>query len=219
MTEQQKPIAYATINEDCDYAMLFFDEQEARLYSGDDEPIPLGVIAALPASEQKPVALEWIEPERGMCISHSEPPEYGVYQVKPPYAHPDPDSAARINELEAEVKELNFALDVQQCALAKRIRNPDIETAIARQEADADSYWNARERLVNRIEQLSRQKDMAESFLRTAVESNEALKEKLRVAREAINYCVKQVPELATVPCMTEALATIGEEDEITLGS
>ena len=34
-------VAYATTNEDGDLAMLFFDEQEARKYSGDDEPIKL----------------------------------------------------------------------------------------------------------------------------------------------------------------------------------
>ena len=33
--------AYATTNEEGDLAMLFFDEQEARKYSGDDEPIKL----------------------------------------------------------------------------------------------------------------------------------------------------------------------------------
>ena len=34
-------VAYATTNEDGDLSMLFFDEQEARQYSGDDEPIKL----------------------------------------------------------------------------------------------------------------------------------------------------------------------------------
>ena len=34
-------VAYATTNEEGDLAMLFFDEQEARKYSGDDEPIEL----------------------------------------------------------------------------------------------------------------------------------------------------------------------------------
>lgn len=34
-------VAYATTNEEGDLAMLFFDEQEARQYSGDDEPIKL----------------------------------------------------------------------------------------------------------------------------------------------------------------------------------
>lgn len=34
-------VAYATMNEDGDLSMLFFDEQEARKYSGDDEPIKL----------------------------------------------------------------------------------------------------------------------------------------------------------------------------------
>ena len=34
-------VAYATTNEDGDLSMLFFDEQEARQYSGDDEPIEL----------------------------------------------------------------------------------------------------------------------------------------------------------------------------------
>ena len=34
-------VAYATTNEEGDLAMLFFDEQEARKYSGDDEPIKL----------------------------------------------------------------------------------------------------------------------------------------------------------------------------------
>ena len=34
-------VAYSTTNEEGDLAMLFFDEQEARKYSGDDEPIKL----------------------------------------------------------------------------------------------------------------------------------------------------------------------------------
>ena len=34
-------VAYATTNEEGDHAMLLFDEQEARKYSGDDEPIKL----------------------------------------------------------------------------------------------------------------------------------------------------------------------------------
>ena len=34
-------VAYATTNEYSDLSMLFFDEQEARKYSGDDEPIKL----------------------------------------------------------------------------------------------------------------------------------------------------------------------------------
>ena len=34
-------VAYATTNEEGDLAMLFFDEQEVRQYSGDDEPIEL----------------------------------------------------------------------------------------------------------------------------------------------------------------------------------
>ena len=34
-------VAYATTNEEGDLSMLFFDEQEARQYSGDDEPIKL----------------------------------------------------------------------------------------------------------------------------------------------------------------------------------
>ena len=34
-------VAYATTNEEGDLAMLFFDEQEARKYSGDGEPIKL----------------------------------------------------------------------------------------------------------------------------------------------------------------------------------
>ena len=36
-------VAYATTNEEGDLSMLFFDEQEARQYSGDDEPIKLMV--------------------------------------------------------------------------------------------------------------------------------------------------------------------------------
>lgn len=31
-------VAYATTNDEGDLSMLFFDEQEARQYSGDDEP-------------------------------------------------------------------------------------------------------------------------------------------------------------------------------------
>ena len=38
--------AYATTNEEGDLAMLFFDDQEARKYSGDDEPIKLIVSMA-----------------------------------------------------------------------------------------------------------------------------------------------------------------------------
>ena len=34
-------VAYATTNEEDDITMLFFDEDEARKYSGDDEPIKL----------------------------------------------------------------------------------------------------------------------------------------------------------------------------------
>ena len=34
-------VAYATTNEEGDLAMLFFDEQEARQYSGDGDPIEL----------------------------------------------------------------------------------------------------------------------------------------------------------------------------------
>ena len=34
-------VAYATTNEEGDLSMLFFDEQEARKYSGDCEPIKL----------------------------------------------------------------------------------------------------------------------------------------------------------------------------------
>ena len=34
-------VGYATTNEEGDLSMLFFDEQEARKYSGDDEPIEL----------------------------------------------------------------------------------------------------------------------------------------------------------------------------------
>lgn len=34
-------VGYTTTNEDGDLSMLFFDEQEARKYSGDDEPIKL----------------------------------------------------------------------------------------------------------------------------------------------------------------------------------
>lgn len=34
-------VAHATTNEEGDLSMLFFDKQEARQYSGDDEPIKL----------------------------------------------------------------------------------------------------------------------------------------------------------------------------------
>ena len=34
-------VAHATTNEEGDLSMLFFDEQEARQYSGDGEPIKL----------------------------------------------------------------------------------------------------------------------------------------------------------------------------------
>ena len=34
-------VAHSTTNEEGDLSMLFFDEQEARKYSGDDEPTKL----------------------------------------------------------------------------------------------------------------------------------------------------------------------------------
>ena len=43
-------VAYATTNEEDDLTMLFFDEDEARKYSGDDEPIKLYTIP--PTAEQ-----------------------------------------------------------------------------------------------------------------------------------------------------------------------
>ena len=36
-----EPVAYMTTDEEGSASMLFFDEQEARQYSGDDEPIKL----------------------------------------------------------------------------------------------------------------------------------------------------------------------------------
>ena len=41
IAKQNKPVAYATTSEDGDMAMLFFDDGEARKYSGDDAPIKL----------------------------------------------------------------------------------------------------------------------------------------------------------------------------------
>ena len=41
IAKQNEPVAYATTNEEDDLTMLFFDEDEARKYSGDDEPIKL----------------------------------------------------------------------------------------------------------------------------------------------------------------------------------
>lgn len=63
-----EPVAWATTNEDGDYAMLFFDQQEARSYSGDDEPIglaPVSASALLPEQEnykaQRDALLEELE--------------------------------------------------------------------------------------------------------------------------------------------------------------
>lgn len=59
------------------------------------------LIAALPKPE--PVAWEWVEPDRGMCISHNEPPEYEVYQVKPLYTEaPIAQPASAPSEQKAE---------------------------------------------------------------------------------------------------------------------
>ena len=41
LAKQNEPVAYATTSEDGDMAMLFFDDGEARKYSGDDAPIKL----------------------------------------------------------------------------------------------------------------------------------------------------------------------------------
>ena len=50
IAKQNKPVAYATTSEDGDMAMLFFDDGEARKYSGDDAPIKLYTIP--PTAEQ-----------------------------------------------------------------------------------------------------------------------------------------------------------------------
>ena len=50
IAKQNEPVAYATTNEEDDLTMLFFDEDEARKYSGDDEPIKLYTIP--PTAEQ-----------------------------------------------------------------------------------------------------------------------------------------------------------------------
>ena len=50
LAKQNEPVAYATTNEEDDLTMLFFDEDEARKYSGDDEPIKLYTIP--PTAEQ-----------------------------------------------------------------------------------------------------------------------------------------------------------------------
>lgn len=65
---EQKPIAWVTTNDDGDYAMLFFEQQEARSYSGGDEPIglaPVSASALLPEQEnykaQRDALLEELE--------------------------------------------------------------------------------------------------------------------------------------------------------------
>ena len=50
IAKQNEPVAYATTNEEDDLTMLFFDEDEARKYSGDDAPIKLYTIP--PTAEQ-----------------------------------------------------------------------------------------------------------------------------------------------------------------------
>jgi len=50
IAKQNEPVAYATTSEDGDMAMLFFDDGEARKYSGDDAPIKLYTIP--PTAEQ-----------------------------------------------------------------------------------------------------------------------------------------------------------------------
>ena len=50
IAKQNEPVAYATTNEEDDLTMLFFDEDEARKYSGVDEPIKLYTIP--PTAEQ-----------------------------------------------------------------------------------------------------------------------------------------------------------------------
>ena len=48
----QKPVAWATMNEEGEPAMLFFDKQEARHYCAeDDEPRALGYIAHPPPEQ------------------------------------------------------------------------------------------------------------------------------------------------------------------------
>lgn len=57
IAKQNKPVAYATTSEDGDMAMLFFDDGEARKYSGDDAPIKLYTIP--PTAEQIANGTAW----------------------------------------------------------------------------------------------------------------------------------------------------------------
>lgn len=48
--------------------------------------IEAAVLSKLAEQAGEPVAWEWVNPEKGMCISHQEPPEYEeVYQISKLY--------------------------------------------------------------------------------------------------------------------------------------
>lgn len=210
LTEQQNP--WRAIVEGSDYS-LSSQEWEDLLTELDAN------YAALPASEQKPAAwdqdaaIEAIEEfapgsslQREMIEQVAFDPTRGpVYMLTTQgrvlldqlnsafFCTNSPDSAARIKELEdrvnywiADRNELQQKDDAVIAEHADRIRELEAENARLRTIIDEEA------------------KDSG-----LVIIERDAIKEKLRVAREAINYCVKQVPELATVPGMAEAIATI----------
>jgi hypothetical protein len=133
--------------------------------------------------------------------------------TKVEYFHHSPDSAARIKELEAEVERLkplsvtNIMVDV--------VPGHDGSG----QEVFAASVADV-ERVLTRLSEKAESYDLETTPLRKA---NDALKEKLRVARDALNFIYeesrlvqtgemdRQSIQLARTKVF-EALATIGED-------
>lgn len=72
LAKQNEPVAYATTNKEDDLTMLFFDEDEARKYSGDDEPIKLYTIPPTPeqiANETAEAIAEYCRNQDHYCLA------------------------------------------------------------------------------------------------------------------------------------------------------
>ena len=72
IAKQNEPVAYATTSEDGDMTMLFFDDGEARKYSGDDAPIKLYTIpptAEQIANETAEAIAEYCSNQDHYCLS------------------------------------------------------------------------------------------------------------------------------------------------------
>lgn len=70
-----------------DEEIIFIENITAsRSYNNHARAIEAAVLSKLAEQAGEPVAWEWVNPEKGMRISHQEPPEYEeVYQISKLY--------------------------------------------------------------------------------------------------------------------------------------